>query len=141
MEFSNDYKQKIEEGDPIVVVKKDWKTGGMVYVDSGYQLVRLGKGHYEKTLGTNVRCDEIPIVFMIKKSVNHHFTDMALTPFGLQGEDEPIKSSFAMGDGKAEKEQLGGTSTSSNGGATKKPKKTGRNKKTGHGFFGLGNYF
>lgn len=130
MEFGNDYKQRIEEGDPIVVVKKDWKTGGMVFVDSGYKLIRLGKGHYEKTLGSNVRCDETPIVFMIQKSVNHHFTDMALTPFGLQGEDDPIKSAFAIGDGKIEKQQAsdqlgGGGSSSSNGGGTKKPKKTG----------------
>ena len=43
LEFSNDYKQKIKEGDQIVVVKKDWKTGGMIFIDSGYKLIRLGK--------------------------------------------------------------------------------------------------
>ena len=93
-EYVQGFDMKTMEGAPIIYVTEE---GDRVF-DSGFRLVRLGKG-FKKG-------EEKIVVFLENKSVNEELLDVVLSPFGMDGDERPLLLTLEQGEGEKEKKQI-----------------------------------
>ncbi len=95
-EYVQGFDMKTEEGAPIVYVQTE--EGKNQIFDSGYRLVRLGKGFQNG--------QEKIVVFLENKSVNEEVFDLVLSPLGIDGDERPLLLTLEQGEGEKEKKQI-----------------------------------